>query len=78
MSLSIDELAEQIVSLAPTEQETLVEKIAAIHFRRGLEALAQKYRGRLALEGKLNKHAAEVLAELEQLREEIAAHDYQL
>ena len=74
MPLSIDELAEQIVSLAPTEQETLVEKVAAIHFRHGLEDLAQKYRKRLAREGKLNTHAAEVLAELEQVREEIAAH----
>lgn len=77
MPLSIDELAEQIVSLAPTEQETLVEKVAAIHFRHGLEDLAQKYRKRLAREGKLNTHAAEVLAELEQVREEIAAHNYQ-
>ncbi len=39
MPLSIDELAEQIVSLAPTEQETLVEKVAAIHFRHGIEDL---------------------------------------
>jgi hypothetical protein len=78
MSLSIDELAEQIVSLAPAEQETLLEKVTAIHFQHGLKALAQKYQQRLAKEGKLHQQAAEVFAELERVREEIAAHDYQL
>jgi len=42
----------------------------------GLEALSQKYRERLAKEGKLDQRADEVMAELKQIREEVATHDY--
>ena len=76
MSVSINELAESIVALAPQEQEELIEKVAELNFQRGLSALSQKYRDRLAQEGKLQRPAAEILAELAKLREEIAAHDY--
>ena len=76
MSVSINELAESIVALAPQEQEELIEKVAALNFQRGLTALSRKYRDRLAQEGKLQQAAAEILAELAKLREEIAAHDY--
>lgn len=76
MSLRIDELAERIANLDPSEQEALLEKVAELNFRRGLEALSQKYRERLAKEGKLDQKVEEVMAELKQIREEIAAHDY--
>lgn len=76
MSVSINELAENIVALAPQEQEELIEKVATLNFLRGLEALSRKYRERLAHEGKLHQPAPEMLAELDKLREEIAAHDY--
>jgi len=76
MSGSINELAERIVALEPIEQEALIEKVAELNFQRGLDFLSQKYRKRLAQEGKLDQSAAEVLAELAKLREEIAAHDY--
>ena len=76
MSVSINELAESIVALAPQEQEELIEKVAELNFQRGLSVLSQKYRDRLAQEGQLQRPAAEVLAELAKLREEIAAHDY--
>jgi hypothetical protein len=76
MSVSLNELAEQIVALEPTEQEALIERVAELNFQRGLEALSQRYRKRLAQEGQLDRSATEVLAELAKLREEIAAHDY--
>jgi hypothetical protein len=76
MSLNIDQLAEQITTLDRAEQEALLEKIAELNFQRGLEALSQQYRERLAQEGKLDQKATEVMAELERVREEIAAHEY--
>ena len=76
MSLRIDELAERIATLDPSEQEVLLEKVAELNFQRGLEALSQKYRERLVREGKLDQKADEVMAELGCIREEVAAHDY--
>ena len=76
MSLNIDQLAEQIAALNRGEQEALLEKVAELNFQRGIEALSRQYRERLAQEGKLNQKAAEVMAELERVREEIAAHEY--
>jgi hypothetical protein len=76
MSLIIDELAEKIATLDPAEQELLLEKVAELNFQRGLEALSKKYRERLAKQGKLDQKANEIMTELEQVREEIAANDY--
>lgn len=76
MSLKVDELAEQVTALGPSEQEELLERVANLNFQRGLEALSQKYRERLASAGKLNQKADEVLAELEQIREGIATNEY--
>lgn len=72
MSVRIDELAEQVASLGPSEQEELLEKVADLNFRHGLEALSRKYRKRLAAAGKLNQKADEVMAKLEHIRERIA------
>jgi len=77
MSARIDELAEQIVSLDSSEQEMLLDLVAELNFRRGLKALSDKYRARLAREDKLEQKADEVLAELRRIREDIAASDYQ-
>ena len=76
MSLNIDQLAEQIATLNRGEQEALLEKVAELNFQRGLEALALQYRERLAQEGRLAQKAAEVMAELERVREDIVAHEY--
>lgn len=76
MSAHIDELATQIVTLDPEDQELLWEKVAELNFQRGLETLSQEYRARLAVEGKLDQKADVVMAELKRLREEIAANDY--
>jgi hypothetical protein len=76
MAPQIDALAAEIATLDPEEQETLWEKVAALNFQRGLEDLSRAYRARLAAAGKLNQTAEAVMAELKQLREDIAAHDY--
>lgn len=75
MSLNIDKLAEQIATLDRTEQEVLFEKVAELTFQRGLKSLSRQYRERLTQEGKLDQKADEVMAELERIREEVAAHD---
>jgi hypothetical protein len=76
MSLRIEELAEKIAALDPSEQEILLERVAELNFQRGLEVLSQKDQERLAEKGELDQKADEVMAELEQIREEIAADDY--
>lgn len=76
MSLNIDQLAEQIATLNSGEQEALLEKVAELNFQRGLKALSLQYRERLAQEGRLDQKAAEVMAELERVREDIATHEY--
>ena len=77
MSLLIDELAEKIVELDPLEQEELMIRVAHLNFQHGLEKLSQKYKERLAAKGKLSQSVNEVLAELGQIREEIAVDEYQ-
>jgi hypothetical protein len=72
----IDALAEEIATLDPREQQTLWEKVAELNVQRGLKDLSRMYRARLAAEGKLDQTADAVMAELKQLREDIAAHDY--
>ena len=73
---SIDELAREITSLDPSEQQVLLARVAQMNFRKGLHDLAQKYRARLAREDRLNIPTEEVWAELHRVREEIAEHDY--
>lgn len=73
---SIDDLAREITALDPSDQQALLEKVAQINFRKGLHDLSDKYRARLAREGRLNIPAKEVWTELHRIREEIAAHDY--
>ena len=46
MSLHRDELATQIATLDPAEQEALWEKVAELTFQRGLEALAWQQKAR--------------------------------
>jgi len=76
VSLHLDALATKIAALDPAAQEALWEKVAELNFQRGLEALVQKYRARLAAEGMLDQTADTVMAKLKKLREEIAANDY--
>lgn len=73
---SDDTLAREISSIDPPDQHGLVERVAKLNFLKGLHDLAEKYRSRLASEGRLNIPAAQVWAELHLIREEIAAQDY--
>ena len=54
----------------------LSEKIRDMQFQQELQALSLAYRARLLKEGKLDQSAEEVMAELKQKREEIAAREY--
>lgn len=73
---SLDDLAREIISLDPSAQQTLIEKVASLNFQKGLRDLAEKYRSRLASEDRLDIPAEQVWAELHRIREEIASHDY--
>ena len=61
---------------ARTPDNHLSDKIREVQFQQELQALSQAYRARLSKEGKLKQNADEVMAELKQTREEIAAHEY--
>lgn len=58
------------------QNEVLSEKARTSQFQKDLKALSQAYRQRLKKEGKLNQTTAEVMAELKQMREDIAANEY--
>ncbi len=73
---SIEDLAREITALDPSQQEALLDKVAQLNLQNGMHKLAEKYRARLAREGRLNVTQEKVWAELHRIREEIAIHDY--
>jgi hypothetical protein len=73
---SIDQLAKLITDLNPSEQHALLDKVAQLNFHKGLHDLAEKYRARLAREGKLNVSPEQIFEELNHTRQKIAEHDY--
>ncbi len=73
---SIDDLANVISDLESSEQQALLDKIAQLNFQKGLYALSEKYRARLARQNKLKSPPEHVWIELHRIREEIAEHDY--
>lgn len=72
----IEELAQQIASLPPSDQERLLERVAALTLQRGLSALADKYRERLQRQGNLQESVEATWIKLRKVREEVAARDY--
>lgn len=77
MVSKVEKLASKIASLEDREQQALWEQVADLNFSRGLQALSERYRKRLQQRGELDRSVEDILAELRQIREEIAAHDYQ-
>ena len=73
---SIDELAREIIDLTPSQQQTLLERVAQLNLQKGLRELADKYRTRLRERGLLDIPSDQVWAELHRLREEITTNDY--
>ena len=73
---SIDELAREITALPRSAQEALLDNVAQINLQRGLKDLAEKYKKRLAHEGRLDIPADRVWAELQRIREEAARSGY--
>ena len=73
---SIDDLANVITQLDPSEQQALLDKVAQLNFQKGLHDLAEKFRARLAREGQLEARSEKVWTELHRIREQIAEHDY--
>ena len=71
-----DDLANVISDLESSEQQALLDKIARLNFQKGLHALSEKYRARLARQNQLNSPPEHVWIELHRIREEIAEHDY--
>jgi hypothetical protein len=73
---SIDELANVITDLDPTEQQALLYKVAQLNLQKGLHELACKYRTRLARDDQLNSSPEQIWVELNRVRKQIAEHDY--
>lgn len=73
---SLDDLANVITALDPSEQQTLLDRVAQLNFQRGLHNLSEKYRARLARQSQLNSPPEKIWIELQRIREEIAEHDY--
>lgn len=73
---SIDDLANVITDLDPSEQQVLLAKVAQLNFQKGLHNLAEKYRERLARQNQLNSPPEHIWIELHRIRQEIAEHDY--
>lgn len=76
MASKVQHLAAEIAASEEHKQQALWEHVAELNFRRGLYALSEQYRERLREQGELGHSVEEILAELRQIREEIAAHDY--
>ena len=76
MTLRVENLAAEIAALEEHDQRALWEHVAELDFRRGLYALSEQYRERLRQQDELDRSAEDILAELRQIREETAAHDY--
>lgn len=73
---SIDDLANVISDLNPSEQQALLDKVAQLNFQKGLYDLAEKYGARLARESQLDAPPEQIWIELHGIREAIAEHDY--
>lgn len=58
------------------QDESLSEKVKELRFQEELNMLTKSYRKRLSKEGKLKQTTNKVMAELKQIREEIAANEY--
>jgi hypothetical protein len=76
LDLRIDEFAQEIASWESTRQETLLQKLVDLNYRRGLKALSEKIQKRLIAEGKFHQSVDEIFAELARVREAVAADDY--
>jgi hypothetical protein len=76
MTERVEELAQQIASLEESDLEALLERVEELSFRRGIDALSDRYRNRLQRQGKLDEGAEAILLELKQIRQEIASREY--
>jgi hypothetical protein len=76
LDLRVEEFAQEIAGWESTRQETLLQKLVDLNYRRGLKALSEKIKKRLLAEGKLQQSVDEIFAELARVREAVAADDY--
>jgi hypothetical protein len=76
MTERVEELAQQIASLEESDLQALLERVEELSFRRGINALSDRYRKRLAQQEKLNERAETIQLKLKQIREEIAFREY--
>ena len=76
MTSKVENLAAKIAALGEHEQQALWGRVAELNFRHGLSVLSEQYQERLQQQGLFDRSVEEILADLKQIREEIAAHDY--
>ena len=76
MTERVEKLAQQIASLDESDLQALLERVGELSFRRGMNALSDRYRRRLREQRKLNEAAEKILMRLKQIRQEIASREY--
>jgi hypothetical protein len=76
MTARVEELAQQIASLEEPDLQALLDRVEELSFRRGINALSERYRNRLEGQEKLNEGAETILLKLKQIRQEIASREY--
>jgi len=72
----VEEVAHEIANWEIARQENFLQKLVDLNYRRGLKTLSGKIRKRLIAESKLKQSVDEIFAELERIREAVAADDY--
>jgi hypothetical protein len=76
MTARVEQLAQQIASLEEPDLQALLDRVEELSFRRGIKALSERYRNRLAGQEKLNEGTETILLKLKQIRQEIASREY--
>lgn len=72
----VDEVAQEIANWEAAQQQTLLQKLVDLNYRRGLKELSEKIQNRLRDEGKLDQSVDEIFAELAQVRGAVVANDF--
>ena len=74
--LNLDELAEHLNRLTPRQREILYQKVRHQDFLARLKALSERYRARLAREGRPLATPEELIATWNREREDLVRRDH--
>lgn len=76
MSMSVEDLAQQIASLDEAGLQALLARLEDLSFRQGVRLIAERYQKRLKEQAACEELSEELLKKLKRIREEIASREY--